>query len=50
MDQRSFMTGKATLLVAGTVAAVLLWGFAVEHILRDYVFLSPPEISVQKLK
>jgi hypothetical protein len=50
MDQRSFMTGKASLLVAGTAAAVLLWGFGVEYMLHTYVFPSPPEISVQKSK
>ena len=50
MDQRSLMTGKATLLVAGTVAAVLFWGFGVEYVLHNYVFPSPPEISVQTLK
>jgi hypothetical protein len=44
------MPGKATALVAGTLAAVLLWGFGVEYVLHNYVFLSPPEISIQKLK
>jgi len=50
MDRRSSRIGKATGLVAVTMAAVLLWGFGVEYVLHNYVFLSPPEISVQKLK
>jgi uncharacterized membrane protein len=50
MDQRPSMTGKATALIAGTVVAVLLWGFGVEYMLHNYVFLSPPEISIQKMK
>jgi hypothetical protein len=50
MDQRSSSKGKATMLVAGTVAAILLWGFGVEYLLQNFIFISPPEISVQNLK
>jgi hypothetical protein len=50
MDRRSSITGKATALVAATVAAVLLWGFGVEYMLHSYVFPSPPEISIHKMK
>lgn len=50
MDQQSSEKGRATLLVAGTVAAVLVWGFGVEYVLHNYVFMSPPEIAIQKVK
>jgi hypothetical protein len=52
MDRRSSARGKAkaAALIAGTVAAVLLWGFGAQYLLRNYVFLSPPEISIQKMK
>jgi hypothetical protein len=50
MDQQSSRKGKATVLVAGTVAAALAWGFGVEYVLHNYVFVLPPEITIQRMK
>jgi hypothetical protein len=44
MDQQSTGRRKTTVLIAGTVAAVLLWGFGIEYLLHAYVFISPPKI------
>jgi hypothetical protein len=50
MDQQSTGRGKTTVLISGTVAAVLLWGFGLEYVLHAYVFISPPENSIHKTK
>jgi hypothetical protein len=36
--------------IVATVVAVMLWGFGVEYVLHNYVFISPPENAVQKMK
>jgi hypothetical protein len=50
MDQESSGKGKVAAGIVGTVAAVLLWGFGIEYVLHNYVFVSPPENSVQQVK
>jgi hypothetical protein len=50
MDREPFRKGKVAAGIVATVAAVLLWGFGVQYVLHNYVFLSPPESSFQKIK
>jgi hypothetical protein len=42
MDQRSTRRAKVTVFIAGTVVAVLLWGFGIEYVLHADAFVSPP--------
>lgn len=41
---------KVTAGVVATAAVVLLWGVGVEYVLHTYVFVSPPESLVQKIR
>jgi hypothetical protein len=50
MDQQPSRKGKLAAQIAGTVAALLFWGFGLEYMLQTYVFVSPPAISVQHSK
>ena len=36
--------------IAVTVVVALLWGFGVEYVLQNYVFISPPANAIQKVK
>jgi hypothetical protein len=50
MDRESHSKGKTAAAILATVAAILLWGFGAEYVLQNYVFVSPPESSFQKIK
>jgi hypothetical protein len=49
MDRRSSEKSKFAMAIIATTAAVLLWGFGAEFVLKNYVFVSPPVHSVQKV-
>jgi hypothetical protein len=42
--------GKVAAGIAATVVVAMLWGFGVEYVLHNYVFISPPENAVQTMK
>jgi hypothetical protein len=50
MDRDSPDKGKVAVVIVATAAAVLLWGFGVEYVLQNYVFVSPPESAFQNVK
>jgi hypothetical protein len=50
MDQRFSGKGKLAMAIIATMAAVILWSFGIEFVLHNYVFISPPETSIQKSK
>jgi hypothetical protein len=41
--------GKVAAGIVATVVAAMLWGFGVEYVLHNYVFISPPENAIQKM-
>jgi hypothetical protein len=41
---------KVAVGIAATVVVAILWGFGVEYVLHNYVFISPPENAAQKMK
>jgi hypothetical protein len=49
MDRRSSEKSKFAMAIIATTAAVLLWGFGAEFVLKNYVFVSPPVHSLQKV-
>jgi hypothetical protein len=49
VNRRFSERGKFATAIIATMAAVLLWGFGTEFVLKNYVFVSPPVHSVQKV-
>jgi hypothetical protein len=48
MDQRSSGKGRLAVAILGTMVAVILWSFGIEFVLHTYIFILPPEHSIQK--
>jgi hypothetical protein len=45
----SLKKGRFAAAIIATTVAVLIWGFGVEFVLKNYVFVSPPVHSIQKI-
>ncbi len=48
-EQRFSGKRKVAMAIVGTTAVILLWGFGVDFVLHNYIFVSPTENSVQKM-
>jgi hypothetical protein len=48
MDLRFFGKNKLAMAVMATTVAIVLWGFGVEFVLHNYVFISPPEKGARR--
>jgi hypothetical protein len=49
MDQRFSGRSRFAIAVITATVAVVLWGFGVELVLHNYVFVLPPESPIQKV-
>jgi hypothetical protein len=49
VNRISLKKGRLATAIIATMVAALIWGFGVEFVLTNYVFVSPPVHSVQKI-
>jgi hypothetical protein len=49
MEQRLSEKSRFAMVVVATTVVVLLWGFGVELVLQNYIFVFPPENVIRKI-